>query len=87
MKKLFLLLCLLSIFMTGCFGKSSEDKCAKDLESKDVSVRLNAARELGDIATSEAIRLLILHKGDPDFRVKEEIKKSIKKIDKRTFLN
>ncbi len=87
MKKLFLLLCVATMLMTGCFGKSIEGKLAKDLDSKDVNVRIKAARELSDVATAEAVRLLLMHKDDSDFRVKEEIQKAIKKIDKRTFLN
>ncbi|MDD3145872.1 MAG: hypothetical protein PHD82_01110 [Candidatus Riflebacteria bacterium] len=87
MKKLLLLFCVAMMLMTGCLGKSIEDKLAKDLKSKDAAVRLKAARELGDVATAEAVRILLLNKEDSDFRVKEEIKKSLAKIDKRTFLN
>ncbi len=87
MKKLFLLFCVAAMLLTGCLGKSIEGKLAKDLDSKDAAVRLKAAQELGNVATAEALRLLLVHKDDADFRVKEEIQKSIKKIDKRTFLN
>jgi HEAT repeat protein len=87
MKKLFFLFCIFAIFFTGCFGKAIEDKCAKDLKSDDVNVRIKAARKLGDVATAEAIRILLLHKDDPNYRVKDAVKEALKKIDKRTFLN
>lgn len=87
MKKLVILLCIACLLFTGCFGKSSEGKCAEDLKSSDVKVRIQAARKLGDVATAEAIRILLLHEDDSDYRVKEAIKKALKKIDKRTFLN
>ncbi len=88
MKRFLLLFCFTCVLLlTGCFGKSIEAKLEKDLKSPDAAVRLKAARELGDVATAEAVRLLLLSKDDPDFRVKEEIQKSLKKIDKRTFLN
>lgn len=86
MKKL-LLFCLLLLGLTGCFGKSIEAKLGKDLDSPKPEVRLEAANKLAEVATPEAIRLLLLHKDDPDFRVKEAVKKSLKKIDARTFLN
>ncbi len=86
MKKILMLLCV-AVLMTGCFGKSIENQLAKDLDSKEVNVRIEAARKLSDVATAESIRLLLLHKDDPDFRVKEAIKKALKKIDARTFLN
>ncbi len=88
MKRFLLLLCFAGVMLVaGCFGKSIEAKLEKDLKSSDAAVRLKAARELADVATPEAVRLLLLNKDDPDFRVKEEIQKSLKKIDKRTFLN
>lgn len=87
MKKLVILLCVAAIMLTGCFGKAIESKMAKDLESKDPDVRIQAARKLAEVATPEALRLLMLHKDDPDFRVKEAIQKALKKIDSRTFLN
>ncbi|PKL51005.1 MAG: hypothetical protein CVV42_01505 [Candidatus Riflebacteria bacterium HGW-Riflebacteria-2] len=87
MKKL-LLLCLVAMIMLGgCMGKASEDKLAQDLKSPDPDVRINAANKLADVATAEAVRILLVHKEDPDFRVKEAIKKALAKIDKRTFLN
>ena len=73
--------------ISGCLGKASEDKFAKDLKSPDPEVRINAANKLAEVATSEAVRLLLIHKDDPDYRVKEAIKKALAKIDKRTFLN
>jgi HEAT repeat protein len=87
MLRLLCLLCALSLLLTGCFGKSTEAECAKDLKSEEIETRIKAARKLGEVATPEAVRLLLLHKDDPDYRVKEAIKKSLKKIDKRTFLN
>lgn len=87
MKKLFLLLCVMLVLFTGCLGKASEEKLANELKSPDADVRINAANKLADVATPEAVRLLILHKDDPDFRVKEAVKKALAKIDKRTFLN
>lgn len=87
MKKLFFLFCIISIFFSGCIGKAIEDKCAKDLKSDDVKVRIEAAKKLGEVATAEAIRILLLHKDDPNYRVKEAVRESLKKIDKRTFLN
>ncbi|NCB39661.1 MAG: HEAT repeat domain-containing protein [Erysipelotrichia bacterium] len=87
MKKIAFFLCIALIALTGCFSGSAEDLLAKDLKSQDVKVRLEAAKKLGDVATPEALRLLMSHKDDPDFRVKEAIQKSLKKIDKRTFLN
>ncbi len=88
MKKLLMLFLVVTIMMSGClFGKASEDKYAKDLKSTDPEVRINAARKLADVATAEAQRLLIVHQDDPDYRVKEAIKKALAKIDKRTFLN
>ncbi len=88
MKRLLLLLfCVALLALPGCLGKSIEAKLEKDLQSKDSAVRLDAAKKLGDVATAEAIRLLLLHRDDPDFRVKEEIQRSLKKIDRRTFLN
>lgn len=50
-----------------------------------IAVRLDAAKKAQDVATAEAIRLLLLHRDDPDFRVKEEIQRSLKKIDRRTY--
>ena len=87
MKKLAILFSLAIILVTGCFTKSIEGKLEKDLDSKDTSVRIKAAEKLGEVATAEAMRLLMLHKDDPDFRVKEAVKKSLRKLDARTFLN
>ncbi|MBU1109151.1 MAG: HEAT repeat domain-containing protein [Candidatus Riflebacteria bacterium] len=87
MRKLFLLLCVTLVLFTGCFGKPSEDKAANDLKSPDPVVRIQAANKLAELATPEAVRILILHKEDSDYRVKEAIKKALAKIDKRTFLN
>ncbi len=87
MKKLALCFCLILTMLSGCLGKSAEAKLAKDLKSPDASVRIEAAKKLGDVATAEALRLLLSHRDDPDFRVKEAIKKSLQKIDSRTFLN
>lgn len=87
MKKIVLCFCLTLLLLTGCLGKSAEAKLAKDLKSPDAAVRIEAARKLGDVATAEALRLLLAHSDDPDFRVKEAIKKSLQKIDSRTFLN
>jgi HEAT repeat protein len=87
MKKFFCLFCILGILLTGCFGKPIEAECAKDLKSEDVETRIKAARKLSEVATPEAVRLLLLHEDDPDYRVKQAIKKSLAKIDKRTFLN
>ncbi len=87
MKRIIILLSIAAMLLTGCFGKPIEAKMAKDLESKDPEVRIQAARQLGEIATTEAQRLLMLYADDPDFRVKEAVKKSLKKLDARTFLN
>ena len=87
MKKLAIFLTLISLLITGCFGKEIERKLAKDLKSSNAKVRLKAAKELGKVATPEAIRLLLLHKNDKSSRVREQIRKSLKKIDSRTFLN
>lgn len=87
MKKLTILLSLVVILFTGCFSKPIEGKLEKDLESKDAAVRIQAADKLGEVATAEALRLLMLHKDDPDFRVKEAVKKSLRKLDAKTFLN
>ena len=87
MKKFFFFLCVAVMGLTGCLGKSIEDKLAKDLDSPKPEVRLEAARQLSDVATAEAIRILLIHKDDSDYRVKEAIKKALKKIDARTFLN
>jgi HEAT repeat protein len=76
-----------SLLISGCLGKSSEAKYAKDLKSTDPEVRINAANKLAEVATAEAQRLLILHREDPDYRVKEAVKKALQQIDKRTFLN
>lgn len=89
MKRLALIMCLLSSFTVGCyiFGKAVEEKCAKDLKNPDPKVRIKAAKKLGEVATSEALRILLLNQDDKNFRVKEAVKRAIKKIDKRTFLN
>jgi HEAT repeat protein len=87
MKKFVVLFMVLCLLLTGCFGKAVEAECAKQLKSEDVETRIKAARKLADVATAEAERLLLLHKDDPDYRVKSEIEKSLKKIPKRTFLN
>lgn len=89
MKKLLILLIASVVFISGCscLGKAIEGKLAEDMRSEDVQTRIEAARKLGDVATPEALRLLMLHKSDPDFRVKDEVKKSLRKIDSRTFLN
>ncbi|MDN5277958.1 MAG: hypothetical protein PWR01_1923 [Clostridiales bacterium] len=87
MKKLFLLFCIACLLLTGCFGKAIESKCAEDLNSENVETRIKAARKLGDVATPEAVRLLLLHEDDEDYRVKQAVKEALKKIDKRTFLN
>ena len=89
MKKLVLCLCILSLFTSGCnlFGKSSEEKLTKQLESTDPKLRRDAAQKLGKVATAEALRILLVHKNDKNFRVKAAIKKAIEKIDGRTFLN
>ncbi len=87
MQKFFVLFMILCLFLTGCFGKAVEAECAQQLKSEDVETRVKAARKLGDVATAEAERLLLLHKDDSDYRVKNEIEKSLKKISKRTFLN
>lgn len=87
MKKFVTLFIVFSLLLTGCFGKATEIECAKQLKSKDVETRVKAARKLGDVATAEAERLLLLHRDDPDFRVRREIEKSLKKIANRIFLN
>ena len=89
MKKFVLAMCFLSCFTLGCniFGKAIEAKCGKELNSSDPKVRIKAAEKLGQVATSEAVRLLLLHEDDKNFRVKEAVKRALKKIDKRTFLN
>jgi HEAT repeat protein len=87
MKKILVLFSVVLIMVTGCFGKAIESKLAKELESKDPEARIQAARKLGEVATPESIRLLLLYKDDPDFRVKEAVKNSLRKIDSRTFLN
>lgn len=87
MRKMILLLSISALLFTGCFGKPIEGKLARELESKDPEVRIQAARQLGEVATSEAQRLLMLYADDPDFRVKEAVKKSLRKLDARTFLN
>lgn len=87
MNKIIVALMAICLLLTGCFGKAVEAECAKDLKSEDVEIRIKAARKLGEVATAEALRLLMLHQDDPDYRVKNEVEKSIKKINKRTFLN
>ncbi|HNX74806.1 MAG TPA: HEAT repeat domain-containing protein [Candidatus Rifleibacterium sp.] len=88
MKRFFLVLFGVSmLLLSGCFGKSIEGQLEKEMKSPDAAVRLKAARQLGEVATAESLRILLLSKEDSDFRVKEEIQKSLKKIDKRTFLN
>ena len=87
MKNFLVFLLMACLLLTGCFGKSVEVECEKQLKSEDVETRLKAARKLGDVATAEALRLLMLHKDDPDYRVKEAVKKSMDKINRRTFLN
>ena len=82
-----LIVLLISLPFLGCACKSIERDLANQLKSDDVQERVEAARQLGEVATPEALRLLMIHKNDPDFRVKQEIDKSIKKIDSRTFLN
>jgi len=89
MKKLALILCIFSFFTLGCniFGKAIEEKCAKDLKNPDPKIRIKAAEKLGEVATAESLRILLLNQDDKNFRVKAAITKAIKKIDKRTFLN
>ena len=87
MRKIVVLLSICCLLLLGCFGKPIEGKCAEDLDSTNVETRIKAARKLGDVATAEAIRILLLHQDDEDYRVKTEIKKALRKIDKRTFLN
>lgn len=87
MKKFIVLLTVLCLLFTGCLGKPIEAECEKQLKSDDVETRIKAARKLGEVATAEAQRLLMLHQDDPDYRVKSEVDKSLKKIGKRTFLN
>jgi len=89
MKKLVLILCFLSFFTEGCnlFGKSSEEKFQKQLQSSDSKVRMEAVRGLSKLATSESLRILMVNKNDKNFRVKAEIKKAIAYINGRTFLN
>jgi HEAT repeat protein len=87
MKKLLILFVLTAALITGCIGKPSEAKYAEQFKSPDPNVRIDAANKLAEVATSEAVRILLVNKDDPDFRVKEAIKKALAKIDKRTFLN
>ncbi len=87
MRKIFLALLMATTLLLGCMGNAEEEKCAKDLKSSDPAIRRKAAVKLGEVATSEAVRLLLLHQDDPDFRVKEAVKKSLDKIGARTFLN
>lgn len=89
MKKLALVLCFLSLFTVGCniFGKSSEVKFEKQLKSSDPKVRIEAVKGLKKLATSEALRILMVNKNDKNFRVKSEIKKAMAYINGRTFLN
>ncbi|GAB4279170.1 MAG: hypothetical protein Kow0029_22940 [Candidatus Rifleibacteriota bacterium] len=87
MYKLLTILCILCLLLTGCLGKPIEGKCAEDMKSESVEKRLAAAKKLGEVATAEALRILYLHEDDPDYRVREAVQKSIKKINARTFLN
>jgi HEAT repeat protein len=87
MKYFLFFLVTVGLMLAGCMGKQVEADCAKDMKSEDVETRLKAARKLGDVATAEALRILMLHQDDPDYRVKNEVKKSLDKINRRTFLN
>ena len=89
MKKLLILIIASVVFISGCscLGKAIEGQLADEMRSDDVQTRIEAARKLGEVATPEALRLLMLHKNDPDFRVKDAVNKSLRKIDSRTFLN
>ncbi len=87
MNRFFILFLISALFLTGCLGNAAEAECEKKLKSENVKDRIEGARKLGDVATSEALRLLMLHQDDPDYRVKEAVQKSLKKINKRTFLN
>jgi HEAT repeat protein len=70
------------LFLVGC-GK--EDALEKKLKSSEADVRLEAAKELGSMGTVRALNILTMYQDDKDFRVKQVIDESIKKINKQTF--
>jgi hypothetical protein len=88
MKRLCVFLVLLGMILNvaGCFVSTAEGKAAEALKSKDPEVRKDAARQLTEIATPNALRLLELAADDPDFRVREVVRKAVAEIRKRTFM-
>lgn len=86
-RKLFfmILTCLLLVAGCDCLGRPIERELAEQMKSSDPDVRFEAARQLGDVATTEAERILMVHEEDPDFRVRDEIRKSLRTIRRRTF--
>lgn len=85
MRRFLWILILVVSLAAGC-SSTKEDKLAKDLHSKDAETRRKAAIELGEVATTEALRLLELQAEDSDFRVRDEVRKALAKIKARTFM-
>jgi len=56
------------------------------MNSKDPSVRKEAALKLGERGTPNALRILQLHEDDPDFTVRNVIIEQVKRINKQTFM-
>jgi HEAT repeat protein len=82
---LWVVLILMTVMAAGC-KTTEEAKLQKKLQSKDPETRREAALQLGDVATTEARRLLELQQDDRDFRVREAVRESLLKIAKRTFM-
>lgn len=87
MLRCFLIIGLSAFFLIshGCsFG--TEGKLAEEMKSSDSNVRKEAAVQLGEAGTPNALRILELAKDDPDFAVRDAVRASIAKINKQTFM-
>ncbi len=74
---------LLALATSGC---TEEGRLEDRMNSKDPSVRKEAALKLGDRGTPNALRILQLHEDDPDFTVRNVVIEQVKRINKQTFM-
>ncbi len=86
MKRLLMMLCILSILIASAGCMRPEDKLAEDMKSKDPNIRKEAAVQLGELGTPAALKILQLDEDDPDFTVRDQVRASIRKINAQIFM-
>ena len=78
---------LMLFTFVGCGG--TEERLGKELSSApNPDTRIEAADQLGEMGTPRSLQLLELAaENEKDFRVKENIARNIKKINKQIFMH